>query len=139
MSIKLIQTHEDSAPVIKDGEAYLYITNPTAETRVATPKMELSLTLRVNNFADAFNAVTDWLCHLSFSQKPLTLVIFSDCEAVSATDVAFMATLILAKTPVESSSGKEVSRFKIRGESAFEDCIVSSSQMSKSFLGAQHV
>lgn len=141
MSVKLIEAHEVCPAILDKAAAYLYVTN-SRTPRQAVEKEPSRLTIYVDNYSEVSAAITDWLYELCFSPNEVTLGIYSDCDNVSAGDVACIAHMILPRTPIASSGSgaRQKPGILMSFESLLDDCVVSAKKLSKPFTsGATHV
>ena len=125
MSIKTITIHEYCPSELPSDAACLYVTNATQNRRVehsihmATNTPHARMTLFASGYSDVAAVVQDWLCGMDFSDKDVMLHIYSDCNSVSAMDVAALIRIILPKVKMDHIDGQIIPGFKVYCEAMF--------------------
>lgn len=121
MSIQLIKVFNGSPSAIPAETAFLYVTckRNDADNRsiyVAPNTPNARLTLFADNYSEVAAVLPDWICGLDFSNKSMTLGIYSDSEQVSSLDVAVLAQIILPSSKIENDDGMPIVGFKLHTE-----------------------
>lgn len=125
MTIKLIQIFDNLPPSPAHGVTFLYVTDPEKKGEhkfrsYANAGFCSKMTLEVTNISMTQEFLNNYLPGLDFNMQETILAIYADAACVSSIDIALLVSMIVPDVNVETSDGRKIRSFAIRGHKQLE-------------------